>query len=135
MRMPAIVPTMRIAATASAAIVRSPSWMNMRKTSPTAIGVPTATSPGRTICRSALRGDDVDAPAVVGLLGPLHDAGLLAELGADVLDDGLGGPADRLDGERREEEDEHRAEEPADEDLGLGDVDRLEAFEPSSAPR
>src|SRR2546425_11228298 len=46
-RIPPIVPTIRKAATASA-----PTWKSLKK-SPTAIGIPTARSPGATISLSA----------------------------------------------------------------------------------
>ncbi len=48
MRIPAIVPTMRNDATVSA-----PTWKNTLKTSPTAIGIPTASNPGATMALSA----------------------------------------------------------------------------------
>ena len=47
-RIPPIVPTIRKAATVSA-----PTWKNSLKTRPTAIGIPTARSPGATIALSA----------------------------------------------------------------------------------
>ena len=90
---------------------------------PTATGSPTTSRPGRTISLSAAPVTMIDAAGVVGLGGALHDAGVLAELVADVLHDLLGGAADGLDGQRGEEEDEHGAEERADEDGDLGEVD------------
>ena len=45
--------------------------------------------------------------------------GSLAELAADFLDDVARRLADRADGQRAEEEDQHRAEEAADEDLDV----------------
>ena len=71
-------------------------------------------------------GDDGDAAGVVGLGGSGHDAGVFAELVADVLDDHLGGASDGLDGEGGEEVGEHRAEEGSDEDGDLGEVDVVE---------
>ena len=68
-------------------------------------------------------GDDADAAGVVGFGGAGHDAGVLAELVADVFDDHLRGAAYGFDGHRGEEVDEHRAEHRADEDGDLGEVD------------
>ena len=69
---------------------------------------------------------DVDDPGVVRALGVVHDPGHLPELAADLDDDRLGRRADGPDGERAEEVDEHRADEGRDEDVDVGEVDRLE---------
>ena len=58
---------------------------------------------------------DVDDAAVLRLLGVVHDAGVLAELAAHLEDDGTGRPRHRVDGEAREEEDDRRTDEHADE--------------------
>ena len=63
---------------------------------------------------------------VVGLLGAVHDPRLLAELAAHLLDDAAAGAADRLDRERGEQVDHHAADQQADQDLGLGDVEALQ---------
>ena len=72
-------------------------------------------------------GADVDDRAVVGLLGVVHDPGLLTELPADLLHDHTRGAADGADGERREEERDRAADEQTDEGLRIGDVDRDDA--------
>src|SRR5438445_314710 len=59
-------------------------------------------------------------------LGAGHDPGMLAELRADLFDDRAAGAADRADRERREEVHQHRAEEPAEEDVDLREVDDVE---------
>ena len=53
--------------------------------------------------------------AVVGLLGALHDPGLLPELAAHLLDDRAAGAADGLDREGDEQVDHHAADQQADE--------------------
>ena len=67
-------------------------------------------------------GADVDDRAVVGLLRAGHDLAV-GELAADLLHDDAGGAADGADGERREQERHGAADQQADEDLRLGDVD------------
>ena len=51
---------------------------------------------------------------------------MLLELRPHVLDDDRGRLSDGLDREARKEEDEHRAEEPSQKHLRLGEVDRLQ---------
>ena len=70
-------------------------------------------------------GRDVDDAGVVRALGVVHDPGHLAELAADLDDDRLGRRADRADRERAEEVDEHRREQRRDEDVDVGQVDRV----------
>jgi hypothetical protein len=66
--------------------------------------------------------DDVDAAAVVGALGALHDARHLTELAADLLHDLAAGPADRLPGERGEDIGQDAADEQAHDDLERAEV-------------
>ena len=82
----------------------------------------------------ALRGagDDVDALAVVRLLGALHDPRLLAELAAHLLDHGAAGAADRLHRERGEQADHHAADDQADQHVGVVERERRSA-RPSSS--
>ena len=91
------------------------------------IGVATATTPGRDHLAQRGAGRDVDDAGVVRALGVVHDPGHLPELAADLDDDRLGRRADRADGERAEEVDEHRADERRDEDVDVGQVDRVES--------
>ena len=72
-----------------------------------------------------LRGQ-VDDASVVGARGAGHDAGVLAELTTDLLDDRARGLADSADRERRKEVHEHRADEATDEHVDLGEVDGVE---------
>ena len=51
--------------------------------------------------------------------GALHDARLLPELAADLLDHAESGSADGLHRQRAEDERRHGAEEGADQDLGF----------------
>ena len=68
-------------------------------------------------------GADGDDPPVFGLLGVVHDPGVLAELAPHLLDHGAGRAADGPDGQRREEEGDRAADEQADEDGRVGHVD------------
>ena len=69
-------------------------------------------------------GGDVDGAGVVGARRAGHDARVLAELAPHLLDDRAGGLADGADRQRAEEEDEHHAEEAADEHVDVREVDR-----------
>ena len=61
---------------------------------------------------------------------PCHDARLLAELPAHLLDDGAGGASDRRHGDAAEEERDQAAEQQADHDVGIGEREvRLDALE------
>ena len=64
--------------------------------------------------------DDADRAAVVGLLGVVHDPRVLAELAAHLLHDLAADPADRLHGERREQERHQAAEEETGDHPGVG---------------
>jgi hypothetical protein len=79
--------------------------------------------------RVALRGarDDVHALAVLGLLRPVHDARLLAELPPHLLHDGAAGAADGLHGEGGEQRDHHAADDQADQHVRVvqGEEDAL----------
>src|SRR6266702_1282900 len=66
--------------------------------------------------------DDVHGAAVVGLGRPLEDAGVGLELATHLLDHVHRGLGDGADRQRREPEHQHRAEQTADEHLGLRDV-------------
>ena len=66
---------------------------------------------------------DADDPPVLGLLGVVHDARVLAELAAHLEHDGAGRAADGPDGQRREEEGDRPADEQADEGRRVGHVD------------
>ena len=90
------------------------------------IGVATATTPGSDHLPERGAGRDVDDAGVVRALGVIHDPGHLPELAADLDDDRLGRRADGADRERREEVDEHRADQAGDEDVDVGEVDRGE---------
>ena len=70
------------------------------------------------------RGADGDDLPVLGLLGVVHDPGVLAELAAHLLDHGAGRPAHRPDGQGREDEGDRAADQDADERRRVGDVDR-----------
>ena len=65
---------------------------------------------------------DVDDPRVVGLLGVVHDPGVVAELVAHLHHDLHRRAAHRADRERGEQERDRAAEQQADEDVGLVDV-------------
>ena len=71
--------------------------------------------------------------AVVGLLGPVHDPGLLAELLAHLLDDLAAGAADSLDRERREQVDHDAADQEPDQNRRIGDRERAAVREELSA--
>ena len=64
---------------------------------------------------------DVDGAGVVRLLGALHDAGLLAELAAHLLDDRAGRAADGRHGDAAEQVGQQAAEQQADHDVGVGE--------------
>ncbi len=68
-------------------------------------------------------GGDGDALLVVGLLGTVHDAGLLSELSSDLLDHGLGGLTDGLHGHGGEPVGKHGANQETSEGDGLEDID------------
>ena len=61
-------------------------------------GASTASRAGVTSSRWAARVQMLDDPAVLGLLGAVHDPGVLAELASHLLDDRAGGAADGADG-------------------------------------
>ena len=63
-------------------------------------------------------GHDGDSAAVLGLLGPLHDPRVLAELAPHLLDHLAAGAPDGLDREGREQVDHHAADEQADQHRG-----------------
>ena len=90
------------------------------------IGVATATEPGSDHLAQRRPRGDVDHARVVRALGVVHDPGHLAELATHLDDDRLRGGADRADGEAAEEVDQHRADQGGDEDVDVGQVDRLE---------
>ena len=64
-------------------------------------------------------GDDIDAGAVLGLLGALQDAGLGLELAAHFQHHGARGLAHRIHAEGDEEERQQAADEEADDDLRI----------------
>ena len=66
---------------------------------------------------------------VFGFLGPLHDPRVLAELRAHLFDHLAGGPADRLDRQRREQVDHDPADQQADQDVGIGQVEETAEVE------
>ena len=68
-------------------------------------------------------GDDVDDLAVLRTTGALHDAGDLAELAADLVDDRAGSAGHGVDQQSREEEHDGRTEEHADDDGGVEDAE------------
>ena len=69
------------------------------------------------------RGADADDPPVLGLLGVVHDARVLAELAAHLEHDGAGRATDGPDGQRREQEGDRATDEQADERRRVGHVD------------
>ena len=92
---------------------------------PTRIGTVTASAPGAIISRSDARTEMSTQRGVVGRRGAGHDAGIVSELAANFLDHRRCGATDGADGERGEDEDQRGADQAADEDLGLGEVDDL----------
>ena len=75
-------------------------------------------------------GHDRHRVAVVRLLGPVHDPGLLAELLSHLLDHLAAGAADGLDRQRREQVDHDPADQEADQDLGRREVEQGVEVEP-----
>ena len=67
-------------------------------------------------------GNDVDTLAIRRFLGAFQNAGMLTELPPHLVDDVVGGLADGARGQCRKQEDQHGAEQAADEDLGPGNV-------------
>ena len=63
-----------------------------------------------------------------GLLGALHDPGVLAELAAHLEDDRAGRAGHRVDGQAGEEEHHGRADDQADEVARVGDVEDAELY-------
>ena len=72
-------------------------------------------SDGRIISRWAARVTRLTAVAVLGLLGALHDPGLLLELASHLLDDGAAGAADSLHRKRHEQVHHQSADQQTDE--------------------
>ena len=68
-------------------------------------------------------GGDGHAGLVVGLAGALQDAGDGPELAADLLDHAVSGLGDGLHGQGGEDEGQHAAQQQADGDPGVQDVD------------
>ena len=64
------------------------------------------------------------ARRIVRPLGALHDAGLLLELPAHLLDDRAGGAADGRHGDAAEQVGDQAAEDQAGHDVGVGEVER-----------
>ena len=64
-------------------------------------------------------GQHVDGAGVVRPVRALHDAAVLAELAAHLLDDGAGGAPDRRHGDAAEEVGDEAAEQEADDDVGV----------------
>ena len=85
----------------------------------TTIGDSTGSSDGMIISLIAALVSEIDGAAVIRLVGALHDAGLLAELAADVLDDRAGRAADRGHAHRAEQIGQQAAEQQADDDVGI----------------
>ena len=104
-------------------IIRSPAAASHPSAVPTITGPATARRPGSTISRSAERTEMSTQRRIVGQGGAGHDAGIGFELAANFFDHVAGGVTDRANGERGEEEDDHGADETADEDPRLGDID------------
>jgi hypothetical protein len=69
-------------------------------------------------------GADVDDLAVLGLLGALHDPGVVAELAAHLVDDRARGPGHGVDGQAGEQEHDRGADEQADEVARVGGTPR-----------
>ena len=90
---------------------------------PTMTGVRMASSAGVASSTLGRRGADGDDPAVLGLLGVVHDPGMLAELAPYLEHDGAGRTADGPDGQRREEEGDRAPDEQPDEGGRVGHVD------------
>ena len=87
----------------------------MPRPKPTAIGVEGGQQTGRGELAQRVPGADVDDAAVLGLLGAVHDPGVLAELATHLEDDGAGGAGHGVDRQAREEEHHGGTEEQADE--------------------
>lgn len=80
-----------------------------------------ASRPGVRELAQRVTGADVDDATVLGLLGVVHDARVLAELAAHLEHDGAGCPGHGVDGQAGEEEDDGRTEDDSDEGVGVGD--------------
>ena len=78
---------------------------------------------GRHELAQRVLGDDVDDLAVLRATGALHDPGDLAELAPHLEDHGARGPGDGVDRQAREEEDDAGAEQDADQDGRVEDVE------------
>ena len=70
---------------------------------------------GRRELAQRVPGADVDDAAVLGLLGVVHDPGVLAELATHLEDDGAGRAGHGVDGQAREQEHHRGAEDETDE--------------------
>ena len=79
--------------------------------------------PGQNHLTEGARRADVDHALVVGGACPFHDAGDLAELAADLVDQRARGPAHRAHGEGGEERREQRADQRAHQDVGVPKVE------------
>ena len=81
----------------------------------------------------------VDGAGVIGALRALHDAGLVLELAAHLLDDGAGSAADGRHGDAAEQVGDETAEQEADDDVGVVeaevDLHALEVLEGGRAAR
>ena len=68
-------------------------------------------------------GDEIDGAGVIGPRGAVHDARIVAELVAHVDHDVAGGAADRGHAHRAEQIGQQRAEQQADDDIGVGEAE------------
>jgi hypothetical protein len=68
-------------------------------------------------------GDDVDACTVIRFGGAFHDARNLAELTTDFVDDRAAGVTDGLHGDGGEQVGQQAADEQADDDVHVGQVE------------
>ena len=79
--------------------------------------------------RSESRVTDVDDPAVLGLLGVVHDPRVLAELPAHLEDDRAGRAGHRVDREPGEQEHDRGADEQPDQVARVGDVEDADVLQ------
>ena len=119
---PAVIRTAKKKPTTMTPISRPPSasTRGCRRSTVKTIGI----SDGMIISRCAALVTMSTHWRVVRLLGALHDPRLLAELAADLLDDGAAGAADGLHRERGEQADHHAADQQADQHLRVVEQER-----------
>ena len=69
-------------------------------------------------------GDEIDGARIIGANRAIHDARIVAELAAHFLDHRAAGAADRGHAHRPEQIGQQRAEQQADDDIGVGQAEQ-----------